>query len=176
LERVHTLIHTNRKELERFLKFMVVGTIGAVVDFGTLYLLHAVWGLPILLSNTCSFTAAVLSNFTWNRYWTYPDSRSKPIHTQLTQFFAVNVVGWAINSSILLLLRYPCVSLVDGLSTHFSVLGDPDLVYRMGYNLAKAIATIVVLFWNFFMNRFWTYRDVGQWGSAASARAGQESH
>ena len=107
---------TKRKEIVRFLKFSVVGTIGAVVDFGTLYLLHAVLGLPIVLSNTCSFTAAVLSNFIWNRYWTYPDSRSKPIRTQLVQFFVVNVAGWGINTGILLLFRFPCVSLVGGVS------------------------------------------------------------
>lgn len=148
-------VRANRKEIGRFLKFSIVGTIGALVDFGTLYLLHAVLGLPILLSNTCSFTAAVCSNFLWNRYWTYPDSRSKPIRAQLLQFFAVNVVGWGINTGILLLLRFPCASLVGNMLTL-----EPEMAYKLGYNLAKAIATGVVLFWNFFINRIWTYSDV----------------
>jgi len=150
----------NQKEITRFLKFSVVGVIGAVVDFGTLYLLHAVFGLPIVLSNTCSFTAAVLSNFTWNRYWTYPDSRSKPIRAQLLQFFAVNVVGWGINTGILLLLRFPCASLVGELSQTLSLAVGEEAIYKVGYNLAKAIATVIVLFWNFFINRIWTYSDV----------------
>ena len=154
------MIQVNRKELIRFVKFSIVGTIGAVVDFGTLYLLHVVVGLPIVLANTCSFTAAVLSNFTWNRYWTYPDSRSKPVRTQLLQFFVVNVAGWGINTGILVLLRYPCVSLVGSAAGHFSLALDPETTYKLGYNLAKAIATGVVLFWNFFVNRYWTYSDV----------------
>ncbi len=145
----------NRKEIGRFLKFSVVGTIGALVDFGTLYLLHIVFGLPILISNTCSFSAAVLSNFIWNRYWTYPDSRSKPIRAQLLQFFAVNVIGWGINTGILLLLRSPCASVTGGL-----LALETETAYKLGYNLAKAIATGVVLFWNFFINRIWTYSDV----------------
>jgi len=149
-------VKDNKKEIVRFVKFSIVGTVGAVVDFGTLYLLHAVVGLPIVLANTCSFTAAVLSNFIWNRYWTYPDSRSKPIRTQLLQFFAVNVVGWGINTGILLLLRFPCTSLVQLLPI---ALGA-EAAYKLGYNLAKAIATGVVLFWNFFINRIWTYSDV----------------
>lgn len=158
--RTRLFLHTNRKEVIRFLKFSVVGTIGAVVDFGTLYLLHVVLGLPIVLANTCSFTAAVLSNFTWNRYWTYPDSRSKPIRTQLLQFSIVNIAGWGINTGILVLLRYPCVSLV-GTAAHSVALSlTPEMLYKLGYNLAKAIATGVVLFWNFFVNRFWTYSDV----------------
>ncbi len=158
--KLQALVRTNRKEITRFLKFSVVGTIGAAVDFGTLYLLHVVLGLHIVLSNTCSFTVAVLSNFTWNRYWTYPDSRSKPMRTQLLQFFVVNVAGWGINTGVLLLLRYPCASLVGSLSPHMAVLSDQELVYKLGYNLAKAIATVVILFWNFFVNRFWTYSDV----------------
>lgn len=153
-------MNNHRKELARFLKFSVVGVIGAVVDFGTLYLLHVVLSLPIVLANTCSFTAAVLSNFTWNRYWTYPDSRSKPIRRQLLQFFVVNIAGWGINTGILLLLRYPCTALMTSLSSHMPLLADPELAYKVGYNLAKAIATGVVLFWNFFVNRFWTYSDV----------------
>jgi putative flippase GtrA len=153
-------LQTNRKEVIRFLKFSVVGTFGAVVDFGLLYLLHVVAGLPIVLANTCSFTAAVLSNFTWNRYWTYPDSRSKPIRTQLAQFFVVNIAGWGINTGILVLLRYPCVSLVGTATRAMALSLTPELLYKLGYNLAKAIATGVVLFWNFFVNRFWTYSDV----------------
>jgi putative flippase GtrA len=29
-----------------------------------------------------------------------------------------------------------------------------------GYVPAKIVATIVVLFWNFFINRYWTYGNV----------------
>jgi putative flippase GtrA len=160
IAKAQSLVKANRKEIVRFLKFSVVGTIGTVVDFGTLYLLHGLLGLPIVLSNTCSFSAAVVSNFTWNRYWTYPDSRSKPIRTQLAQFLIVNLAGWGINTGILVLLRYPCVSLVTNLSLYLPALSEPELTYDVGYNLAKGIATSMVLFWNFFVNRYWTYSDV----------------
>jgi putative flippase GtrA len=33
----------------------------------------------------------------------------------------------------------------------------PDV---MGENLTLAIAVLIVLFWNFFVNRYWTYSDV----------------
>ena len=78
------------KEIERFFKFALVGTLGAVIDFGTLNLLILIFGLNKALANTCSFTAAVLSNFTWNRLWTFPESRNRPIIPQLVQFFLVN--------------------------------------------------------------------------------------
>ena len=160
MARAIALVRENRGEVIRFLKFMVVGMIGTIVDFGTLYVLHPVLGLHIVPANTISFTAAVLSNFTWNRYWTYPDSRTKPIRTQLLQFVVVNLVGWAINTGLLLLLRAPYVALAGTAAPSLGLSSDPNLIYKVGYNLAKATATAVVLFWNFFVNRFWTYSDI----------------
>jgi putative flippase GtrA len=140
------------KETERFIKFAVVGTIGFVVDFGTLSLLIEVFGLPTLLANTFSFSAAVTSNFLWNRYWTYPDSRSKGLMAQLGQFTLVNVVGLGINSFILWALEPAFNFLLE--TTHLTLLAG------RGYIPAKMVATITVLFWNFFINRYWTYNDV----------------
>jgi putative flippase GtrA len=151
-----TAMAANRGEITRFLKFAVVGTIGAIVDFSMLYLLHTVVGWPLALSNTISFTCAVLSNFTWNRLWTYPDSRSKPIASQLGQFFVVNIAGWAINTGILLLLNQPLTSVAAALP----MITTSTAAYKIGYNAAKVFATGVVMFWNFFVNRFWTYNDV----------------
>ena len=36
-----------------------------------------------------------------------------------------------------------------------SYIGEP-----WSYNLAKAVAIVVVLFWNFGANRLWTYRGL----------------
>mgnify|MGYP006297877641 CR=1 FL=1 len=154
--KVKMWITDNRVEVERFFKFAVVGTIGAVVDFGILYLLHVIFNWPLALANTVSFTCAVLSNFTWNRLWTYPDSRSKPGAAQLVQFFVVNVAGWALNTGILLALNQPLTALAGSLPP----VTTTALAHKLGYNAAKVLATGVVMFWNFFINRFWTYNDV----------------
>ena len=81
-----TSIVTNPQERTRFFRFAVVGIIGAVVDFGTFNLLTNIAGLTVVWASVFSFLAAIISNFTWNRYWTYPDSRSKPLWRQLFQF------------------------------------------------------------------------------------------
>ncbi|MEE8119971.1 MAG: GtrA family protein, partial [Anaerolineales bacterium] len=57
-----------RREIKRFLKFSVVGIIGAVVDFGSFNLLANVFGVASIVSSVISFSAAVTSNFIWNRY------------------------------------------------------------------------------------------------------------
>jgi putative flippase GtrA len=139
------------KEAERFFKFLIVGTLGFIVDFGMLTILVEVFGLKPVIANTFSFSAAVISNFTLNRYWTYPDSRSKRRRVQLTQFAVVSVIGLAINNTILVLTQGPFESLLRTMHAPAAI---------RGYIPAKIVATIVVLFWNFFVNRYWTYGDV----------------
>lgn len=152
-----TNIVTDRRERARFLKFAVVGTIGAVVDFGTFNLVSGVFGVHHVIASVCSFVAAIISNFTWNRYWTYPDSRSKPLGRQLAQFTVVNLIGLAIRTPVFAFLSGP----LDQAFGSFKFL--PVWIFTaefLGHNLALAIAVILVLFWNFFINRYWTYNDV----------------
>ena len=93
------------KEVERFLKFMVVGVMGFIVDFGTVTILQATILPPInksgdrlivnvILATSIAFIAALISNFTWNRIWTYPDSRSRSARRQLFMFAFISLVGW----------------------------------------------------------------------------------
>lgn len=156
-----------RRELARFLKFSVVGIIGAVVDFGTFNVLNSILGIWSVLSSVFSFTAAIISNFFWNRYWTYPDSRSKPITQQATQFAVVNLVGLAIRTPIFAFAEHPMIRFSERLldilpaaPTHLltTTLNLDSTI--LGRNLALALAVGVVLFWNFFINRIWTYSDV----------------
>jgi putative flippase GtrA len=151
-------IFTDSKELGRFLRFAVVGTIGAVIDFGLFNALtqasaffrqNAVWASVI------SFIAAVTSNFVWNRYWTYPDSRSKPLAQQGAQFLMVSIIG--------LLIRTPLFAFLEPILIRFFqawwkwAILSPIIV---AHNVALAIVIGVVMLWNFFANRYWTYNDV----------------
>ena len=152
-----SVIINNPKERSRFLKFAVVGVFGAIVDFGIFNLLTQVTLVPAVIASIISFIAAVFSNFTWNRYWTYPDSRSKRISVQLSEFAVISLIGLAIRTPLFAVLE-------STLSRMFTTLRMPifssiDPVF-IAHNLALAIAVIVVMFWNFFVNRYWTYGDV----------------
>jgi putative flippase GtrA len=151
-----TRVMANPRERIRFLRFAFVGVIGAVVDFGVMNLLSSAFHFPLVLAGTISFIAAILSNFTWNRYWTYPDSRSKRVIHQLVTFSIVSIIGLAIRIPLLAILEPPMERLFSQLHYQLPVL-KPS-VYAD--NLTLAIAVIVVMFWNFFANRFWTYNDV----------------
>jgi putative flippase GtrA len=140
---------THRKEAKRFIKFAIVGGIGFIIDTGTLSLLVFLFGLNTdkrrLLAKAISFTLAVISNFFWNRRWTYPESRSKPISKQLVQFFALNLIGLGINLAVF--------ALVDAFLT--PLIGPVLALYG-----AQVAAVGVAMFWNFAANRLITYNDV----------------
>ncbi len=156
-----------RRELTRFFKFGVVGTIGAVVDFGSFNLLATLLGLWSVAASVVSFSAAVTSNFIWNRLWVYPDSRSKPIAAQAVQFAAVNLAGLLIRTPVFALTEAPMTRLAGTWLPILQALPGPlaGVVARLsppvaGSNMALALAVIIVLFWNFAVNRLWTYSDV----------------
>ena len=158
------------KEVERFLKFASVGTLGAIIDLGTSNLLMATILTPIgergtinvAIAATISFIAAVMSNFFWNRYWTYPDSRSRPIMQQLGQFAIVSVSGWIGRTIWILLAKDPLSGIVVNVLNRIA----PDLglseqvIGQLGASLAILMGIFVVMIWNFFVNRYWTYNDV----------------
>jgi putative flippase GtrA len=173
-------IGVNPKEAERFIKFAAVGAFGFVVDFGIFNLLinpFLVWlapgtGLHVMLAGlgispeqivdlaptfagTVSFIAAIVSNFVWNRYWTYPDSRTKSIRRQLVQFTVVSAAGIVIRAPILTFTHQPFTRLAERVLPSMSTYA-----VRIGKNLALMLAVGVVMFWNFFINRYWTYNDV----------------
>jgi putative flippase GtrA len=162
-----TLAKTNRKEFKRFTKFLVVGSIGFIVDFGVFNLLFRGLSILAVVAQAISFTCAAISNFTWNRFWTYPESRSKPILLQFGQFFILNLIGVLVRSVVFGLLSAPMIGLVTSMQTGpfagligFATNSLHMTIEQLGYNGALAIAVVVVLFWNFFANRFITYSDV----------------
>jgi putative flippase GtrA len=133
------------RELVRFLKFATVGGIGMVVDLSVMTATRELLRLPLSLAVGLGFSVAVVSNFTWNRLWTFPESRGRPLGRQLMQFVFVNIIGLGINELVVL-----------GLHPVFgAILPDPP-----AYLAAKVIAIGIVLFWNFFVNRAWTYRGI----------------
>lgn len=149
------MIRDARREQARFLRFSIVGATGALVDFGVFNLAHLLLGLAPVLSSILSFCTAVVSNFLGNRFWTYPESRSKPVPRQLTQFALVNLAGLAIRTPIFVGLEGPFRRMFAALA-----LPLPVSASTLGHNLALAVAILLVMLWNFFVNRYWTYNDV----------------
>jgi hypothetical protein len=70
-------------------------------------------------------------------------------------FFAVNVAGIAIRIPILKFGEPPLLNFFQNLNLTASI--TPEFLAR---NCTLAIAVGIVMLWNFFVNRYWTYNDV----------------
>lgn len=170
------------KEVERFLRFSVVGVTGAVIDFGVLIalqatLLHPVdidgttqlytFGIPNAgLASAISFTCAVLSNFFWTRNWVYPESRDQSFKRQLAQFAILSAIGGVARTiwiSVMFLMLgnffMPiALPLIQIFRPHY--IPSAQAPAKLGTIIAQTIGMAFVMLWNFFANRYWTYRHV----------------
>lgn len=132
--------------IKRILKFLAVGATNTLIDFAILNLLVQLLHLPLLLSNTISFSVAVINSYLLNKYWTFQDK--KPLYLkQFSLFLVISLVGLGLSNLIL----------------HFGsraiVFLWPDLTFTSQYNFAKVISAIIVLVWNFSAYRYWVFYD-----------------
>lgn len=139
-------------DLKRFFRFGVVGAVGSVIDFGVFNLLASGLGLSAVLSSVISFSLAVVNNFIWNRAWTFSETRHQPVAKQLTQFVIVSLAGLAIRTPLFAWLEKLLIPLAGKYTPN---LLTPTIV---GHNLALAIVIGVVMLWNYFANKYWTFR------------------
>lgn len=147
-------IFKNRVERVRFIKFGLVGLLGSVVDFCVFNLLTLLLNVQSIPASVVSFLLAVINNFILNRFWTYPDSRNFPFGKQLIQFSIVSILGLSIRIPLFAWLEKLLIPLAE--KTIPNVL-TPTIV---GHNVALAFVIGVVMLWNFFANRFWTFKHI----------------
>ncbi len=146
---------TDKEERSRFFKFSVVGVTGTIVDFGVMNLLIITLNMPLVWAQVISFTAAVFNNFFWNRFWIYPESRSKRAPEQLLQFGLISTIGILIRTPIITWLNRTIFVFLNNSSLNLPV--DNFVISR---NLALSVTIAIILFWNFYANRYWTFGDV----------------
>jgi len=145
----------SKLERGRFIKFAFVGVSGTIIDFGIFNLL-LFFNFSSIIASTASFLVAVINNFYWNRNWTYPESKSNPIVTQLLKFSAVSITGLLVRVFLYKIIEQAFINLAGGMVIE-DFLFSSEIV---GKNISLAFVIIVVLFWNYFANRFITYKDI----------------
>jgi len=150
------MVLTKKIEQKRFVKFLIVGLISTFVDFGFMNLFTLLFTIPLIIAQALSFLIAVLESFLLNRYWIYPDSRSKSLYKQLIQFMIINLVGIGVRTLLIPVFNQVINSIISK--------SPIELIFRfkdvISQNISLAIVVGIVLLWNFFANRYWTYSDV----------------
>jgi len=122
----------------KFIKFIIVGFSGLIIDFSITFLCKEKIKLDKYVSNSIGFILAAGSNYIFNRIWTF-GSNNPEIAIEFSSFIFVSIVGLIINNSILWLLH----NRVD-----------------LNFYLSKFGAIMVTTFWNFFANYFYTFNYI----------------
>jgi dolichol-phosphate mannosyltransferase len=93
--------------LQRLLRFILVGTFGAVLNTGLLWFFTGFWKIYYLLSSLCSIELCILFQFFLNDRWTFHDRKTRTAKQLIQRVFLSNTWrtgGILINLGILWLL------------------------------------------------------------------------
>lgn len=114
-----------RGVLRDLMRFAVVGGVGLVVDVGVFNLLRAtvlgdgrVAG-AVLIAKAISVSAAILTNWAGNRWWTFRSHRQARMLPEAAAFFAVSLIGSAI-SLVCLAISHYALGLTSALADNVS--------------------------------------------------------
>jgi putative flippase GtrA len=109
-----------------------------IVDFGTTGLLKEKIKVNKYIANSCGFVLAAVSNYLWNRIWTF-ESHNEHIAAEFLSFFIISLTGLGLNNLVLW------------------VLSDK---LKQNFYLSKVFAVGTVTLWNFGMNFIFTFSNV----------------
>lgn len=116
-------------------RYLTVGMTVVVVDFGLLTVLHAWWGVNVVVASVVAFMAAFGVNFGLNRGWTFQAS-GQPAPGQLVRF-----------------------TILVAANTLVTAVGMGGLT-ALGLNflVAKLLITAVIVSVNYVVMRRWVFR------------------
>ena len=120
--------------LSQFGRFLVVGGFSTALQYVILGVLVRAAGVDPVVASSIGYVLAALANYDLNYRLTF---RSRvPYVGGLSRYSLVTTTGFLLNGAIM------------AAGTKF---------VGLHYLVAQVSATIVVLFWNFFAHRRWTY-------------------
>jgi len=121
---------------KQFIKFAAVGVVGTAVHYTALVALVEGFNLSALIATGIGFVLGAITNYILNYHYTF---KSNKRHGEaLTKFLIVAFIGGVINQGMMWL----------GVT-----------VLSANYLLSQIAATTIVLFWNFIINRAWSFKE-----------------
>ena len=122
----------NNNKLEKLLvqifKFAIVGVVATIIDFIFLYIFRDICNLPLIVSNTLSFTISVIYNYFASMRFVFDVNKEKSKFKSFVIFIICSVIGLILNDIIVIIVT-------NKLKVH--------------YLFSKVLATIIVMVFNF---------------------------
>ena len=138
-------------------KFILVGGLNTLIDWGVLNLLlffiNVSSGPLYSVSKGVSFAVAVVNSYFWNKHWTFkksaqlarPGEEQKSARQEVLQFFLVSIIGFAINVLVASLV-------VNVWGPHFGISA------KLWATVGAACGTVIGLAWNFLGYKLFVFK------------------
>ncbi len=125
---------TDTLKNSKLARFMAIGGINTLIDFGLLFALTKL-GLPVIVANTISTTVAFIFSFFMNKKYTFKTTDTN-IKREVVLFVAFTLFGlWVLQNAVII-----------GLKPLVTSFGFSDSIAAL---IAKIPATIISMAWNY---------------------------
>lgn len=125
---------------KRLLKFMVVGTLGALIILGVTYGLTQIIGINYLISTAIAIEVSIIFAFLLNNYWSFAKvANSIGTFQRMVRYNIISLIGLSLNELIL-----------------FSLTGFLHIYYIM----SELFSIIIVFLFNYMLNVRYTWFNV----------------
>ena len=121
----------NSMKIQLF-RYLLVGGVAFVVDYGCLFILTDKFAVDYLVSAAIAFLFGLIVNYLLSTLWVFLDSRLNNKLAEFAVFATIGLVGLLLNEVVIYLF---C-----------EIVG-------LHYMISKLCSTIIVFFWNFFARR-----------------------
>ena len=135
---------TKKETVAEILRFMLTGGFCFVIEFAVLTLLHGVIGIDTLIATPVAFTVSVIVNYILCVLWVFKAAGDEG-NTAKISFFITSLIGLALNEVLMLIFRH----VFGEEKVLLNILGTDIRMYMLN----KALATLIVMVWNYFTKK-----------------------
>ncbi|MGQ4872929.1 MAG: GtrA family protein [Promethearchaeia archaeon] len=128
---------SSKSILKELFKFAIVGFLGALVNLLLLYIFTEYLKIYYLISEIIAIIIATIHNYLLNKLWTFKEKLDMKIITKFLKYCITSGISLILNIAILYyLVEY----------------------WNLWYFYAAIIAIACTFIWNFFSNKYWTFK------------------
>jgi len=139
-EKVQLLL-TQKNIWGEIIRYLMVGGVAFIADYGTLLLLNKAFGINYLWAASIAFCIGILVNYLGSIHFVFQVRSLRNVHVERVLFLAIGLIGLGINDSMLYLLT-------------------GKLLIPVEYS--KLLTQVVVLAWNFAARKLTLFTEWGK--------------
>ncbi len=121
----------------QFFRYIFVGGVAFLVDFGSLYIFTDLFGIFYLISAAVAFILGLITNYCLSISWVFNRRTLGSKTLEFSVFTIIGIVGLGLNELFI-----------------WFFTAELNLYYL----ISKILAAIIILFWNFFARKIALFR------------------